>query len=153
MLDTTNSNIVIRNATKNDIPAILEMVKELAIYEKEPNAVTATLENYYDDFENHIFESCVATLNDQIIGITIYYMTYSTWKGRTLFLEDFIVKQAYRKCGVGQLLFDRFIEEAKQKKCVMAKWQVLEWNTIAINFYKKNNVVFETDWVNVKSFF
>jgi len=144
--------IKVRKASKNDLKAIYNLVKELAIYEKEPEAVTATLEDYQIDFMEGIFEANVALEGEKIIGTTIYYMSYSTWKGRMLYLEDFVVKESYRQKGVGQLLFDAFLAIAKEKKAVMVKWQVLDWNEPAINFYKRNNAIIEKNWWSVKLF-
>lgn len=144
--------IVIRPATKNDLSGIYALVKELAIYEKEPEAVTATLEDYYQDFEAGVFESDVAIFEDEIIGATVFYMAYSTWKGKMLYLEDFVVTESYRKYGIGQLLFDQFIQNAIQKKCVLTKWQVLDWNEPALKFYHKNEAIIEKEWWNGKLF-
>jgi len=141
----------IRKATNNDLSGILNLVKELATYEKEPEAVTATLKDYEDNFKN-IFEAHVAELDGKIIGTTIYYMTWSTWKGRMLYLEDFVVTEKHRRHGVGQLLFDAFMEEAKNQNVRLVKWQVLDWNEPAVNFYEKNQTIIEKDWWNVKRF-
>lgn len=147
-MDTT-----IRKATAADIPAMHGLVRELAIYERAENEFVATLENYQTDFAAGIFDAHVAEVDGTIVGMALYYMTYSTWKGRMFYLEDFIVLEAYRRYGIGQLLFDAFIEEAKRRHCRMAKWQVLDWNEPAINFYKKNNAIIESNWWNGKIFF
>ena len=141
-----------RKATKKDLPSILHLVNELAIYENEPEAVTATLADYEDNFNKNLFEAHVAECEGKIIGTTIYYMTWSTWKGRMLYLEDFVITQDHRKKGVGQLLFDAFMREAKKKDVRLVKWQVLDWNVPAIEFYKKNNAIIEKEWWNVKIF-
>ena len=141
----------IRKATKNDLSGILNLVKELAIYEKEPEAVTATLKDYEDNFEK-IFEAHVAEFDGKIIGTTIYYMTWSTWKGRMLYLEDFVITESHRRKGIGQLLFDALKEEAKIKNVRLVKWQVLDWNQPAIKFYEKNQAIIEENWWNVKIF-
>ena len=146
------NQIIIRNAQKKDIPAIYQMVKDLAEYEKSPESVTATISDYYTDFEENIFECIVAEIDSSIIGIALFYMTYSTWRGRMLYLEDFIVKESYRKSGIGQLLFEEVIKIAKSKKAVLLKWQVLDWNEPAINFYKKYDTIFENEWLNGKLF-
>jgi len=144
--------IKVRKATKNDLKAIYGLVKELAIYEKEPEAVTATLEDYQNDFAEGVFEANVALYGEEVVGTTIYYMSYSTWKGKMLYLEDFVVREAYRQKGVGQLLFDAYLATAKEKKAVMVKWQVLDWNEPALNFYKRNKAIIEKNWWSGKIF-
>ena len=144
--------ITIRKAQKEDLPSIYALVKELALYEKSPESVTATIEDYYQDFEDNIFESIVAERDSEVVGMALYYMTYSTWRGRMLYLEDFVVKESERKLGIGKLLFDEVIEIAKSKKAVLLKWQVLDWNDPAIQFYKKYDTIFENEWLNGKLF-
>jgi len=145
--------IILRKAKKADLPAIHELVRELAIYEKAEHEFTASLEDYYRDFEADIFDAHVAEVDGEVVGMALYYMTYSTWKGRMFYLEDFVVKEAYRRYGIGQRLFDAFVAEARRRECRMAKWQVLDWNEPAVNFYKKNNAVIESNWWNGKLFF
>ena len=150
-------NIQIRPTTVDDLPAIHALVHELAVYENAPEQHTATIEEYKRDFKAGIFESHVAvdtdnTEGEQIVGMIFYYMTYSTWRGRMLYLEDFVVTENYRKYGVGQLLFETFLDVARQKDCFLTKWQVLDWNTPAVNFYKKNKAVIEKEWWNGKIF-
>ena len=147
-------NIQIRKATLDDISAIHALVHELAVYENAPEQHTATVEEYKRDFEAGIFESQVAvdTEGGQIVGMIFYYMTYSTWRGKMLYLEDFVVTEKYRTYGVGQMLFDTFLEVARQKDCFLTKWQVLDWNTPAVKFYEKNQAIIEKEWWNVKIF-
>ncbi len=147
-------NIIIRKATRKDILHVHALVYELAVYEKAPEAHTATVEDYLEDFKNKVFEVHVAidTETKMIIGMILYYMAYSTWKGKMLYLEDFVVTESYRKYGIGQKLFDKFLEVAREKKCILTKWQVLDWNTPAINFYKKNEAIIESEWYNGKIF-
>lgn len=150
-------NIQIRPATVDDLPAIHALVHELAVYENAPEQHTATIEEYKRDFDAGIFESHVAvdtdnTEGEQIVGMIFYYMTYSTWRGRMLYLEDFVVTENYRKYGVGQMLFETFLDVARQKDCFLTKWQVLDWNTPAVNFYEKNKAVIEKEWWNGKIF-
>ncbi|MGA1543984.1 MAG: GNAT family N-acetyltransferase [Saprospiraceae bacterium] len=145
--------IKIRTATLNDMEAVHQLVNELAIYEKEPDAFIAPLSAYQQDFKNGIFEVQVAETAGKFIGMVFYYMAYSTWKGRMLYLEDFVVAEEYRGKGVGQMLFDQFIQTAREKNCVMVKWQVLDWNEPAINFYEKNEATIEKGWYNVKIIF
>jgi GNAT superfamily N-acetyltransferase len=146
--------IIIRKATIEDMKSVHALVYELAVYEKAPEAHTATLEDYENDFKNGIFECHVAVDMDgeQIIGMILYYMAYSTWKGRMLYLEDFVVTEPNRQFGVGQMLFDTYLEVAREKKCRLVKWQVLDWNEPAIKFYKKNNAIIEDEWYNGKIF-
>ena len=149
-------NINIRVATENDLDAIYALVHELAVYERAPEAHTATLEQYKRDFNAGIFEAHVAIDTDAvgapIIGMIFYYMAYSTWKGRMLYLEDFVVTESYRQYGVGQLLFDTFLSIARQKDCILVKWQVLDWNEPAVRFYEKNEAIIEKEWWNGKIF-
>lgn len=145
--------IKIRRATLNDMEAVHQLVNELAIYEKEPEAFVAPLSAYQEDFKNGIFEVQVAETAGKIVGMVFYYMAYSTWKGKMLYLEDFVVAEEYRGKGVGQMLFDQFLQIAREKKCVMVKWQVLDWNEPAINFYEKNRATIEKGWYNVKMIF
>ena len=142
----------LRKAKKQDLLAVLDLVKELALYEKEPQEVTVTLADYENDFDENIFDIIVAEQEGQIVGIAFYYMTYSTWKGKMLFLEDFVVKEELRGQGVGKLLFKAYLEEAKKLNVSLAKWQVLDWNEPAINFYKKYNSTIEDEWYNGKIF-
>lgn len=145
-------NITIRKANKNDLSAVHDLVRGLAVYEKEEAAFTATLEEYQRDFETGWFECQVAESQGNVVGMIIYYETFSTWKGRMLYLEDFFVKESARRYGVGQKLFDSFHKTAREKGCRMTKWQVLDWNTPAIKFYEKNNAIIEKEWWNVKIF-
>ncbi|RMG85821.1 MAG: GNAT family N-acetyltransferase [Bacteroidetes bacterium] len=145
-------DIQIRQANADDLPAIHQLVRELAIYEKAEDAFTATLEDYQNDFRDGIFESLVATVDGQVVGMMLYYMSYSTWKGRMLYLEDFVVNEAFRQMGIGQKLWEQFLEIARQKGCRLVKWQVLDWNLPAINFYVKNKAIIEREWWNGKIF-
>lgn len=147
------NNTIVRKGNVADLKSIHALVGELAAYENEPEAFTATLDEYRRAFTEGDFE-CLVAENEQkeIIGMTIHYLTYSTWKGRMLYLEDFVVKEKWRKHGVGQQLFDALFVRAEELKCVLVKWQVLDWNEPAINFYKKNNATIETEWWNGKRY-
>jgi GNAT superfamily N-acetyltransferase len=146
-------DITVRKAIPSDLPAIHGLVRELAIYEKAEEEFVATLEDYERDFEEGIFEALVAETGGKVVGMALFYMAYSTWKGRMMFLEDFVVKESSRRYGVGQRLFDAFLEEARRRECRMVKWQVLDWNKPAIRFYEKNSAVIEKGWWNGKIFF
>lgn len=152
-LSGQNPDPVIRPATTADLPAILDLVRELALYEKAPEKVTATLESYRDAFADDYFKALVADAGGKIVGMALYYRTFSTWKGRMMHLEDFIVTEEYRRTGIGRQLFGAFLEEARDTGAVMCKWQVLRWNDPAINFYRKYDTVFDDEWVDVKVYF
>ncbi len=142
--------ISIRKAEKRDLAKIHKLVVELAVYEKEPDAVTATIDDYHKCFEKGIFESIVAEHEGRIIGMMIYYMTFSTWKGKMLYLEDFVVTEEYRKKGVGKLLFESFKKIAIEKKAILTKWQVIDWNTPAISFYESVGATVDKEWYNCR---
>ena len=140
----------LRKATKQDLQAVLDLVKELALYEKAPEEVTVTLADYETDFDANIFDVILAEQKNQIVGMVFYYMTYSTWKGKMLYLEDFVVKEELRGQGIGKLLFKEYLQEAQKLNVSLAKWQVLNWNEPAINFYEKYNSTIEKEWFNGK---
>ncbi|MEM7572505.1 MAG: GNAT family N-acetyltransferase [Bacteroidota bacterium] len=146
--------MLIRQATADDLPAIYRLVAELAEYEKEPEALTATIEDYRKDFAAGFFEAVVAEhpVSGQITGMALYYLTYSTWKGRMLYLEDFVVESASRQLGLGQQLFDAVFERARAYECRLVKWQVLDWNEPAIAFYRKQGAIIEDNWWSCKIF-
>jgi len=141
---------IIRKAVSEDCPRLLELVNELAVYEKAPEEVTVTLEHFTESGfgPNPVWWAFVAEAEGEIKGFALYYIRYSTWKGQRMYLEDILVTESYRGKGLGKLLFDRLIEEAKEKKFSGIVWQVLEWNEPAINFYKKYNATFDPEWVN-----
>ena len=153
--------INIRRAVREDCPRLLELVQELATYERAPNEVTVTLEHFVESGfgEKPVWWAFVAELpsprgegqgvrRNEIVGFALYYIRYSTWKGQAMYLEDILVTESQRGRGIGKLLFDRLIEEAKEKKFPRIVWQVLEWNEPAINFYKKYNADLDSEWVN-----
>lgn len=153
--------IEIRPATVADMPAIHALVRELAVYENAPEQHTVTIEAYEKDFLANIFQAELAVDVDvdantegveKVVGLIFYYFAYSTWRGRMMYLEDFVVTESYRQYGVGQLLFDRFLAISAEKECVMTKWQVLDWNTPAVKFYEKNRAIIEKEWWNGKIF-
>jgi GNAT superfamily N-acetyltransferase len=143
-------DMMIRNATYEDLESILTLVKELAAYEHAPAEVWVNLVDYQEAFKEGIFESLVGEIEGQIIGVCIYYLTWSTWKGRMLYLEDFFIKEDFRRHGLGQQLFDAFISRARELNCTLIKWEVLDWNIPALNFYEKNHAEIEKEWWNGK---
>lgn len=146
-------SVLIRKAIPEDIPAIHDLVRALAIYERAENEFVATVADYANNFKNGTFDAIVALSDGKIIGMAFFYMAYSTWKGRMMYLEDFVVYEEYRRSGIGQQIFEAFLEEAKNQGCVLAKWQVLDWNEPAIAFYRKNQATIEQEWYNGKIYF
>lgn len=142
--------VIIRKIVKQDCKPLLDLIYELAVYEKAPHEVTATLEHFEESGfgANPVWWGFAAEENNTIIGFVLYYIRYSTWKGQRMYLEDFLVTEKARGKGVGKLLFDKLIEEAKEKKFNGIVWQVLDWNEPAINFYKKYNAKIEGEWLN-----
>jgi GNAT superfamily N-acetyltransferase len=144
-------NMIIRQAVKEDCERIMELIKELAIYEKEPDAVTVDFNHFVESGfgEKPIWWAFVAEVDGSVEGFALWYIRYSTWKGQRLYLEDLIVTDKMRGQGIGKLLLDKLKEECKEKKYSGMLWQVLDWNEPAINFYKKyGNVNFDGEWVN-----
>ena len=143
-------NVNIRTAIEKDCPPILELIHELALYEKAPQEVTVTLQEFVDAGfgANPVWKAFVAESEGKIIGFALYYIRYSTWKGCRLYLEDFIVTEEFRGQGVGKLLFETVMQEAKDKGFNGMSWQVLDWNEPAINFYNKYNAYLEAGWLN-----
>lgn len=143
--------MIIRRAEKKDCPRLLELVTELAVYEKAPLEVTVTLEHFEESGfgSNPVWWAFVAEENNIVLGFALYYIRYSTWKGQRMYLEDILVTEDARGKGIGKLLMDQLIVEAKEKNFNGITWQVLEWNEPAINFYKKYNASFDPEWVNV----
>lgn len=144
----------IRVAKSGDEVAILGLIKELALYEKAPEQVTNTVEQLRIDlFEDKICSAIVAEENHEIIGFALYYISYSTWKGRCLYLEDFYVQEHKRQLGLGTLLFEEIVEIAKRLNVKRMDWQVLEWNQPAISFYEKHKAILDPEWINGRFFF
>ena len=146
--------IKVRASKQGDEQSIYDLVKALAIYEKAPDEVINTPEQIAKDlFENKICYSYVAEDNNLIIGFALYYVSYSTWKGKSLYLEDLFVLPEFRKEGVGGLLFDEVVATAKRWNVKRMDWQILDWNEPALSFYKKKNAHLDSGWVNGRLFF
>ena len=144
-------DIQIRKAVQQDCESIMKLVHELAVYEKAPDEVTVSMEHFIESGfgEKPVWEACVAEHENNVIGFALYYIRYSTWKGQRMYLEDLLVTESMRGKGAGKLLFNKLIEECKQKKYSGLVWQVLDWNEPAINFYKKyEGVKIENEWLN-----
>jgi GNAT superfamily N-acetyltransferase len=145
--------MTLRPATPADLPHVHALVGELAEYERARDEFVATLADYERDFAAGVFEVIVAEADDgTIAGMVLYYLTYSTWKGRMLYLEDFVVGQQFRRRGIGQQLFDAFLARARELDCRLVKWQVLDWNEPALRFYERNKAIIEKEWWNGKLF-
>ncbi|MCX8019660.1 MAG: GNAT family N-acetyltransferase [Chitinophagaceae bacterium] len=161
------NNIRIRRAVRKDCPRLMELIRELAEYERAPHEVTVSAEHFEQSGfgENPVWWAFVAVTGadenttipnkknhidkrEEIIGFALYYIRYSTWKGQMMYLEDIIVTEKARGKGIGKLLFDELIAEAKQKGFKRITWQVLNWNEPAIRFYEKLNARFDAEWVN-----
>jgi GNAT superfamily N-acetyltransferase len=146
---------MIRTATRHDVTAIFGLIEELASFERAPEQVVNTpVQLEIDLFEEQICNAIVATNeSDAVIGFALYYISYSTWKGRCLYLEDFYVKEAERKQGYGQALFDEIVQIAKKMGVKRMDWQVLDWNHTALNFYRRNHATLDPEWINGRLFF
>ncbi|TCD08418.1 GNAT family N-acetyltransferase [Pedobacter frigidisoli] len=143
-------NLMIRTAIAEDCPRILELINELAVYERAPEEVTVDINHFVEaGFGNDpVWKAFVAEIDDVIVGFALFYTRYSTWKGCRLYLEDFIVTEDMRGKGIGKTLFEKVIEEAKSDKYTGMVWQVLDWNEPAINFYNKYTAHLENGWLN-----
>lgn len=144
-------DIIIRQAEKADASAMMELIRELALFERAPDEVTVTeevfIENGFGD--NPVWWAYVAEVNGRLIGLALCYVRYSTWKGPRLYLEDILVTESWRSRGVGKMLFDQVYLLAQKRKYSGMNWQVLDWNERAIHFYKKyEDVAFDNSWIN-----
>ncbi len=140
--------MIIRKGAKNDMKAVLELIKELAIFEKEPSAVVVRVTDLERDGfgENPLFQTFVAEVDGNIVGMALYYYRYSTWKGKTIHLEDLIVTEKMRGSGLGFALYSKIIQQGKIDNVRRIEWNVLDWNTPAIDFYKKSGAKILDDW-------
>ena len=133
-----------------DLLSVLNLIIELAEFEKEPDAVEITLEDFTKDFSNNLFDCLIAENQNGIIGIALYYNRYSTWKGKTIHLEDLIVTQNERGNGVGKALLNEIVSLAKKSKVRRVEWNVLDWNTPALKFYEKSGANVLQEWCTVQ---
>ncbi len=138
----------IRKAIPEDMPAVLELINELAIFEKEPEAVVVTVADLVRDGfgEQPLFHVFVAENQSEIIGMALYYYRFSTWKGKTIHLEDLIVKESQRGTGAGFALYTEIIKQGKKDNVKRIEWNVLDWNTPAVDFYIKSGAKVLDDW-------
>jgi GNAT superfamily N-acetyltransferase len=140
--------MIIRKALKKDMPCMLDLIQELAIFEKEPDAVVVTVDDLVRDgfSEQPLFQCFVAEVENEIIGMALFYYRYSTWKGKTIHLEDLIVKESKRGTGAGFALYKEIIQQGKAENVRRIEWNVLDWNTPAIDFYEKSGAKVLGDW-------
>ncbi|MEM9023091.1 MAG: GNAT family N-acetyltransferase, partial [Bacteroidota bacterium] len=145
-------DMTIRNGTREDIPALHALIKELAVYEKAPQEVEVTLEELAQDGfgSDPQYAFFVAEWEGQVVGIALYYFKYSTWKGTCLYLEDLIVHDPYRGKGIGAALFEAVVRRSRDLGVRRMEWQVLDWNAPAIGFYKKYGAHLDAEWLNGK---
>ena len=138
----------IRKGEKKDMKAVLDLIQDLANFEREPDAVEVTVADLERDGfgEDPLFYTFIAEVNDKIVGIALYYYRYSTWKGKTIHLEDLIVKEDMRGAGVGFALYSKIIEQGKIDQVRRIEWAVLDWNVPAIEFYKKSGAKVLEEW-------
>lgn len=140
--------MLIRKAIPADMPAVLELITELAVFEREPDAVKITVDDLLRDgfSENPLFQCLVAERESQIVGIALYYYRYSTWKGKTIHLEDLIVRESERGTGAGFALYSEIIAQGKRDGVRRIEWNVLDWNQPAIKFYERTGAKILDDW-------
>jgi GNAT superfamily N-acetyltransferase len=143
-------NILIRKAVEADCPRMMELIHELAVFEKAPEEVTVTLKHFRDSGfgPQPVWWAFVAEVDGKVEGLALYYIRYSTWKGQRMYLEDIIVTEKMRGNGIGRELFDALITEYRAKGLAGMVWQVLDWNESAMNFYRKYGASFDAGWVN-----
>ncbi|MEZ4906387.1 MAG: GNAT family N-acetyltransferase [Saprospiraceae bacterium] len=139
--------LTIRKGEKSDYPAILELIKELALFEKAPHKVTNTIDQMND--EDYLFNTFVAEdENGKILGMALFFFAYYTWVGKSLYLDDIVVSEKFRGQGIGTKLLTKVMEFAKVNNCKRVRWQVLDWNSDAIEFYRKWGANLDSEWIN-----
>lgn len=140
----------IRKGAEADVAAAYGLVKELAIYERALHEVETTEEQLIKAFNDKLFDFYVAEADNDIVGLALFFNYYSTWKGKSIYLEDLVVKENHRRLGIGQKLLDTVIDHAEKNDYKNVLWQVLDWNTSAIEFYQKKGAVLNREWVNCR---
>jgi len=145
-------SVSIRAATKADMPIVHRLVQELAIYEKAEQEVITTVDQYVQNFEDGWFDTLIAIVDEVPVGMALFHHAYSTWKGPMIYLEDLIVTESMRGKGIGLILLERLYEISIERNAKLLKWQVLDWNEPAINFYKNQGVELDPGWINCKKF-
>ena len=146
-------SIQIRQATREDVPAIFALVQDLAAFEKAADKVETSVERYLEDGfgENPVFRCLVADHpEDGVVGIALHYFGYSTWKGKLLYLDDLVIQENYRRQGIGRRLIDELVRVGLEENAHMMKWQVLDWNEPAIKMYESLGGIFDGEWIDVK---
>ncbi len=143
--------LVVRDAQREDVPFIMQLITELAIYEKSEHEVETTIASMLEDGfgERPCYKAMVAELHSEIVGIAVYFYSYSTWKGRSLYLDDLVVSEKVRRMGVGHQLFGALVKKAASEGVGKMHWQVLDWNEPAIHFYEKWKATLQDGWLNV----
>ena len=147
------SPVTVRKGNADDLEAVYGLIKELAVFEKEPDEPSNPFEVFYRQGTGEIpwYHVLVAETSGEVIGMALYYNAYSTWKGAMYYLDDLVVKEQYRRSGIGSMLLKKFLEEAEKNEVNMVKWQVLDWNEAAIKFYQKYNTEIGTgEWLNCR---
>ncbi len=147
------NEINIRKGTREDLPSAHALVRELALYEKAPEQVITTAEQYARDgfgSERPLFEFFVAEHEDNVVGIAFFYFGYSTWKGKNLYLDDLVITESYRRKGIGKLLIDQLVQYGKEQAAQEIRWHVLDWNEPAINLYDKLGASIDPEWITCK---
>jgi GNAT superfamily N-acetyltransferase len=141
----------IRKARKEDAAQLLNLIVELAIFERQPDAVIVTIDEFIKDGfgETPVWEAFVAERDGEIVGMSLFYLRYSTWKGKRLYLEDLIVKESFRGQGLGKALFEKTLQTCKERGYSGMVWQALDWNEPALEFYRSYNATFDNEWINI----
>lgn len=147
-----NNKISIRESKKEDCPFLLEMIHLLAAFENAPEQVKVTLEQLQEDGfgKSPLYKSFIYSFDGVQAGMSLVYFRYSTWKGKSLYLEDLFIKEEFRQKGIGKAAFNQLAKLAISENCHRFEWQVLDWNTPAINFYSKLGANLDSEWLNVK---
>jgi len=145
----TMKEITIRTAVSDDLSQVYGLIKELAVFENEVNEPSVSFQKFTKDFKS-LYDCLVAVKKEKVVGISLYYWGYSTWKGKLLYLDDLVVSSEYRKMGIGSALFNRTVQLAKEEGAGQMRWQVLDWNDVAIDMYKKADADFYKNWLTCK---